>query len=78
MQDALQTTIISIGKNEASQYDYVNDILYVAKGADENWNIRDDRMWEFIAETFREYIVNPKKLEKNLTEFYNLIKEMVE
>ena len=27
MQDALQTTIISIGKNEASQYDYVNDIL---------------------------------------------------
>lgn len=36
VQDALQTTIISIGKNGASQYDYVNDILYVAKGADEN------------------------------------------
>lgn len=157
VQDALQTTIISIGKNGASQYDYVNDILYVAKGADENaviheighmvenkimdaekvevlrkkllgrvatndiekvtmydasgqeyqvfiiysdlfvseyqgriyvddwdeiydenWNIRDDRMWEFIAEPFREYIVNPKNLEKNFTEFYNLIKEMVE
>ena len=28
MQDALQTTIISIGKNEASQYDYVNDITF--------------------------------------------------
>ena len=36
VQDVLQTTIISIGKNGASQYDYINDILYVAKGADEN------------------------------------------
>lgn len=35
VQAALQNgTIIDIGKIGASQYDYVNDILYVAKGAD--------------------------------------------
>ncbi len=37
VQDALNNgTIIDVGKNGASQYDYVHDILYVAKGADEN------------------------------------------
>ncbi len=35
VRDALeQGTIIDIGKEGASQYDYVHDILYVAKGAD--------------------------------------------
>lgn len=35
VQQALQNgTIIDIGKDGASQYDYINDILYVAKGAE--------------------------------------------
>lgn len=37
VQEALNKgTIIDVGKNGASQYDYVHDILYVAKGADED------------------------------------------
>lgn len=37
VQEALNNgTIIDVGKNGASQYDYVHDILYVAKGADED------------------------------------------
>ena len=36
VQRALNSgTIIDIGKEGASQYDYVHDILYIAKGADE-------------------------------------------
>lgn len=34
VQDAINAgTIIDVGKDGASQYDYVNDILYIAKGA---------------------------------------------
>lgn len=36
VRDALeQGTIVDIGKEGASQYDYAHDILYIAKGADE-------------------------------------------
>lgn len=34
VQQALMNTIIDVGKDGASQYDYENDILYVAKGAE--------------------------------------------
>ncbi len=33
VQKALQNTVIDVGKDGACQYDYNNDILYVAKGA---------------------------------------------
>lgn len=158
VQEALQQgTIIDVGKTGASQYDYVNDILYIAKGADkeeviheighvvenklmdkdsvsklrrrlvegisindilrrtmydssgkehevfiiksdafvseyqgrmyaddwdeiydENWRIRDEKLWEFISEPFREYIQNPKALKAKYPEFYNFVKEAVE
>lgn len=34
VQQALANTVIDVGKDGASQYDYVHDILYVAKGAE--------------------------------------------
>lgn len=34
VQKAMQDILIDIGKDGASQYDYMHDILYVAKGAD--------------------------------------------
>lgn len=34
VQKAMQDILIDIGKDGASQYDYIRDILYVAKGAD--------------------------------------------
>lgn len=36
VQQALANTIIDVGKDGASQYDYVHDILYVAKGAEKD------------------------------------------
>lgn len=158
VRDALeQGTIIDIGKEGASQYDYVHDILYVAKGADKteviheighmvenklldaqkvlklkeellqevmpsnfvqevyydaaqnpveiyliksddfvsdyqgrvyisDWSelldaemrIRPELLAEFISEPFREYIENPKHLEKAFPEFYEMIKRGVE
>ena len=158
VRDALeQGTIIDIGKEGASQYDYAHDILYVAKGADKteviheighmvknklldaqkvlklkeellqevmpsnfvqevyydaaqnpveiyliksddfvsdyqgrvyisDWSelldaemrIRPELLAEFISEPFREYIENPKHLEKAFPEFYEMIKRGVE
>ena len=157
VKKSLQNTIIDIGKDGASQYDYIHDILYVANGAekseiiheighvvenkmldanrvallrkqmvqdispndiiekimydasnnehkvyiiksnkfvseyqgriyvtdwdeiyDENWNIRDELLWEFISEPFREYIENPNYLKEKYSEFYELIKEIAE
>lgn len=157
VKKSLQNTIIDIGKDGASQYDYIYDILYVANGAekseiiheighvvenkmldtnmvallrkqmvrdispndiiekimydasnnehkvyiiksnkfvseyqgriyatdwdeiyDENWNIRDELLWEFISEPFREYIENPNYLKDKYSEFYELIKEILE
>ena len=157
VKKSLQNTIIDIGKDGASQYDYIRDILYVANGAekseiiheighvvenkmldanrvallrkqmvrdispndiiekimydasnnehkvyiiksnkfvseyqgriyvtdwdeiyDENWNIRDELLWEFISEPFREYIENPNYLKEKYSEFYELIKEIAE
>lgn len=147
-------TIIDIGKDGASQYDYIHDILYVAKGADkteviheighmvenklldknkieqlktgfvagvpfnnivqevyydaggnpveifllkdnrfvsdyqgrlyvsdwseiydQNWNVRPEILKEFMSEPFREYIENPKRMEIEFPEFYQMIKE---
>lgn len=45
---------------------------------DENWNIRDELLWEFISEPFREYIENPNYLKEKYSEFYELIKEIAE
>lgn len=158
VQDALNNgTVIDVGKNGASQYDYEHDILYIAKGAtkeaviheighmvenkmmdskkvekikvnflknvptgniiqeifydaagnpveifllknhnfvseyqgrlyvndwseiyDENWNVRSEILQEFISEPFREYIQNPERLKNEFSEFYELIREMVE
>lgn len=157
VQQAMENTIIDIGKTGASQYDYKHDIIYVAERAqkediiheighmvenkmldgekviklrkqivknispndiiktimydaagqehevflvksnyflseyqgriyvndwdeiyDENWNIRDDRLLEFVSEIFREYIENPQRIEKEYPEFYKLIKEVAE
>lgn len=36
VQQALANTVIDVGKDGASQYDYVHDILYVAKGAEKD------------------------------------------
>lgn len=150
-------TVIDIGKTGASQYDYKNDILYVARGEtaegviheighvvenkladsqkvlnikqkilkdvmpqnftietyydaadnpveihlikdarfvseyqgcvyindwtellDENMNVRSELLAEFISEPFREYIQNPERLKKEFSEFYELVKEIVE
>ncbi len=157
VRDAMFSTVIDIGKDGASQYDYDNDILYVAKGAeqdaifheighmvenklankdkiellkksftrnvpfgditedmfydaqgnaveiyllhndkfvseyqgriyaedwseiyDQNWEIRSNLLQEFVSEPFREYMQDPKRLEKEFPEFYEMIKEAVE
>lgn len=158
IQKALNSgTIIDIGKEGASQYDYFRDILYVAKGADETeiihevghmvesklldsakverlkagflknvsldkfaqetyydasgnpveifllkdarfvsdyqgrlyvsdwsdiyddaWNVRAEILQEFVSEAFREYIQNPRRMEKEFPEFYQLIREGLE
>lgn len=150
-------TIVDVGKNGASQYDYDGDILYVAKGAteamvvheighavenklinsaklekvrksivgeptiwdiqtdvlydvngnahdvflllndnfvsdyqgriyvenifdafDEDGKFKNDLLWEFTAEPYREYILNPENLKSKCPEMYDLIKECVE
>lgn len=158
VQEALANgTVIDVGKNGASQYDYEHDILYVAKGArkstviheighmvenkmmtseqvadirrkvvgnvsvfdftkeiyedasknevevtllindkfiseyqgriyvedvfeslNEDGTFKDDLLWEFISEAFREYIENPNRLKRKNKELYNFIKEAVE
>lgn len=157
VRDALEHgTIIDIGKEGSSQYDYSNDIMYIAKGAskthviheighmvenklmdsakvlefkkqilkgvmpsnfvkdiyyagdtpkevflikdshfvsdyhgrvyiddwtelmDEEMHIYPDFLLEFISEPFREYIENPKRLEIEFPEFYEMIKGAVE
>lgn len=67
MQDALQTTIISIGKNGASQYDYVNDILYVVKGADENAVIHE------IGHMVENKIMDAEKVEVLRKKFHRVL-----
>ena len=150
-------TVIDVGQIGASQYDYVNDILYVANGAepedviheighlvenkmldpnkvetlkqsilknvgpldfteetyynangdpvnifliknsqfvseyqgrvyindwsellDENMDVRPELLAEFMAEPFREYIQNQKRLKNDFPEFYAIIREAVE
>lgn len=36
VQQALKNTVIDVGKDGASQYDYIHDILYVAQGAEKD------------------------------------------
>ena len=158
VQQALKNnTIIDIGKKGASQYNYNDDILYIAKGATkaqiwheighmvenkmmnsnkieemrikiigevtfndlyydiyednthktidllflkndnlislyqgriycadiftafhDDGSFKYDRMWEFIAEPFREYIENETALQQKCPELYQYIKEVVE
>lgn len=158
VRDALeQGTIVDIGKEGASQYDYAHDILYVAKGANRtaviheighmveskllesgaveglrkkavkgitifdldkdifldatdneieiffvkndmfvsdyqgriyvedifdafepDGTFKDDLLWEYISEAFREYIENPEGLKARDAELYGLIAGAVE
>lgn len=157
VQRALENTVIDVGKNGASQYDYNHDILYIAKGADKesvihelghlaenkiinddqivslrnkvvgrvypqdikckvyydqagnpvdifilereqfvseyqgriyvrnildafetDGTIKEDLLWEFVAEPFREYIENPELLKEKHPVFYNLLREALE
>ena len=150
-------TIIDVGKDGGSQYDYAHDIMYIAKGADkkeviheighlvenkmldegkvaeirkrfvgspttkgikkdiyydagnnpmeiylldnENFiseyqgriyvdtaleafdtegNFKDELLWEFISESFREYVEDSEGLKEKSRELYNLIREAVE
>ncbi|MDE7299553.1 MAG: minor capsid protein [Lachnospiraceae bacterium] len=152
-----QGTIVDIGKDGASQYDYDHDILYIAKGSNEvaviheighmvenkllktaqvagmrkkvvkdisifdldndifldnagnakeiffvknnrfvsdyqgriyvddifeafepDGAFKDDLLWEYVSEAFREYIQNPDRLKAKDIELYNLIAEAVE
>ena len=41
VQDAMKNTVIDIGKEGASQYDYYNDILYIAKETEEDGVIHE-------------------------------------
>ena len=54
---------------------YVDDI-FAAFNSKEIF--RDDLLWEFISESFREYIENPNNLKKKSAELYNFIKGAVE
>ena len=45
---------------------------------DENGAFRQDLLWEFVSEPFREYIENPDNLRKKSRELYDLIRETVE
>lgn len=59
VQEALQSgTVIDIGKVGASQYDYVNDILYIAKGAGKSDVIHE------IGHMVENKILNVEKVEK--------------
>ncbi len=158
VQDQIhQGTIIDVGQIGSSQYDYENDILYVAKGAemediiheighlvenkmmdsekirkikkqilknvspldfvnetyynangdpieifliksdkfvsdyqgrvyindwsellDENMEIKQELLAEFISEPFREYVQNPERLKTGFPDLYEMIKEAVE
>ena len=158
VRDALeQGTIVDIGKEGASQYDYTHDILYIAKGANRtaviheighmveskllesgaveglrkkavkgitifdldkdifldaadneieiffvkndmfvsdyqgrtyvedifdafepDGTFKDDLLWEYISEAFREYIENPEGLKARDAELYGLIAGAVE
>ena len=41
VQQALKNTVIDVGKDGASQYDYIHDILYVAQGAEKDGIIHE-------------------------------------
>lgn len=64
VQEALQSgTVIDIGKVGASQYDYVNDILYIAKGAGKSDVIHE------IGHMVENKILNAEKVEKLKEQF---------
>lgn len=54
---------------------YVDDIF---DAFDKSGKFRDELLWEFISEPFREYIENPEKLKHSSEELYNLIQEALE
>ena len=54
---------------------YVDNIRDAFDGSGE---FRDELLWEFISEPFREYIENPEELKKCSGELYRLIHEVVE
>lgn len=37
-----------------------------------------ETLWEFVSETFREYIEHPENLKRKSRELYDLIREVVE
>lgn len=54
---------------------YVDDIF---DAFDKSGKFRDELLWEFISEAFREYIENPEKLKHSSEELYNLMQEALE
>lgn len=58
VKNVLTNTVIDIGKNGASQYDYNNDILYIAKNADEEAIIHE------IGHLVENKMIDPARAEK--------------
>ena len=54
---------------------YVDDIF---DAFDEDGYFKDETLWEFVSEPFREYIENPENLKKKSRELYDLVREAVE
>ena len=54
---------------------YINDWSELL---DENMDVRPELLAEFMAEPFREYIQNQKRLKNDFPEFYAIIREAVE
>ena len=53
---------------------YVDNVL---EAFDNNGNFKDELLWEFVSEPFREFITNPAILKSKSPELYDLIAEAV-
>ena len=61
--------------NFVSEYQgriYAEDIL---EAFNMDGSFKDELLWEFVSEAFREFVENPEGLKKNHREFYDLIAE---
>ena len=61
--------------NWVSEYQGRIYVDYIFDAFDEDGNFRDDRLWEFISEPFREYIENPDNLKERSPELFKFIEE---
>lgn len=51
---------------------------YIMDAFDEDGNFKDELLWEFISEPFREYVEDPENLKRKSAELFNLIRRVVE